>query len=87
MYQENTADKISQLIVLGLVVLGLTMLYRYGPSLSDPHWTWLFPGNVIARFAISDVESIHDGFGACVCAPESYKKAANESDAERGGSQ
>jgi membrane protein len=35
-------------ILLGLVVLGLTILYRYGPSLSDPQWTWLFPGNVIA---------------------------------------
>lgn len=35
-------------ILLALVVLGLTMLYRYGPSLSDPQWTWLFPGNVIA---------------------------------------
>ena len=35
-------------ILLGLVVLGLTILYRYGPSLTDPHWTWLFPGNVIA---------------------------------------
>ena len=37
--------------VLGLVVLGLTMLYRYAPSLSDPHWTWLFPGNVIAAIS------------------------------------
>jgi membrane protein len=35
-------------ILLGLVVLGLTILYRYGPSLTDPQWTWLFPGNVIA---------------------------------------
>ena len=35
-------------ILLGLVVLGLTILYRYGPSLSEPQWTWLFPGNVIA---------------------------------------
>ena len=35
-------------MLLGLVVLGLTILYRYGPSLSDPQWTWLFPGNVIA---------------------------------------
>jgi membrane protein len=35
-------------ILLGLVVLGLTILYRYGPSLTDPRWTWLFPGNVIA---------------------------------------
>ena len=38
-------------IVLGLVVLGLTMLYRYGPSLSEPQWTWLFPGNVIAAIS------------------------------------
>jgi membrane protein len=35
-------------ILLGLVVLGLSILYRYGPSLSKPQWTWLFPGNVIA---------------------------------------
>jgi hypothetical protein len=38
------------------------------------------------RFAISEIESVHDGFGARVCAPESNKKAANESDTERGGS-
>ena len=38
-------------VVLGLVVLGLTMLYRYGPSLSEPQWTWLFPGNVIAALS------------------------------------
>lgn len=35
-------------ILLALVVFGLTVLYRYGPSLSDPKWTWLFPGNAIA---------------------------------------
>jgi membrane protein len=38
-------------ILLGLVVLGLTILYRYGPSLTDPQWTWLFPGNVIAALS------------------------------------
>ena len=37
--------------LLGLAVLGLTILYRYGPSLSDPQWTWLFPGNVIAAIS------------------------------------
>ena len=35
-------------LLLTIVVLGLTVLYRYGPSLKDPQWTWLFPGNVIA---------------------------------------
>jgi membrane protein len=34
--------------LLALVLLALTMLYRYGPSLSNPQWTWLFPGNVLA---------------------------------------
>ena len=37
--------------LMALVVLGLTMLYRYGPSLSDPQWTWLFPGNILAAVA------------------------------------
>jgi membrane protein len=37
--------------LMALVVFGLTMLYRYGPSLSDPQWTWLFPGNVLAAIA------------------------------------
>lgn len=35
-------------ILLALVTLGLTILYRYGPSLTRPQWTWLFPGNVLA---------------------------------------
>jgi membrane protein len=34
--------------LLALVLIALTLLYRYGPSLSDPQWTWLFPGNVVA---------------------------------------
>jgi membrane protein len=38
-------------ILLGVVVLGLTILYCYGPSLTDPHWTWLFPENVIASIS------------------------------------
>jgi len=45
---ETLIDLARWPILLGLVVLGLTILYRYGPSLTDPHWTWLFPGNVIA---------------------------------------
>jgi membrane protein len=45
---ETLIDLARWPILLGLVVLGLTILYRYGPSLTDPHWTWFFPGNVIA---------------------------------------
>ena len=46
--RETLIDLARWPMLLGLVVLGLTTLYRYGPSLSDPQWTWLFPGNVIA---------------------------------------
>jgi membrane protein len=45
---ETLIDLARWPILLGLVVLGLTMLYRYGPSLSHSQWTWLFPGNVLA---------------------------------------
>jgi membrane protein len=45
---ETLIDLARWPILLALVVLGLTILYRYGPSLTDPPWTWLFPGNVIA---------------------------------------
>ena len=48
---ETLIDLARWPILLGLVVLGLTILYRYGPSLTDPHWTWLFPGNVIAAIS------------------------------------
>ena len=37
-------------------------------------------------FAVSNVERIHDGLDAGVCAPKRYNKASYESDAERGGS-
>jgi membrane protein len=45
---ETLIDLARWPILLGLVVLGLTIFYRYVPSLTDPHWTWFFPGNVIA---------------------------------------
>ena len=31
---------------------------RYGPSLSDPQWTWLFPGNVIAAVSWLDLSAV-----------------------------
>lgn len=35
-------------ILLGVVVLGLAFLYRYGPSRRDPKWRWVTPGSVLA---------------------------------------
>ena len=48
---ETLLDLARWPILLGLVVLGLTILYRYGPSLTDPQWSWLFPGNGIAALS------------------------------------
>jgi membrane protein len=34
--------------LLGLIVLGLATLYRYGPSREDAQWRWITPGSVVA---------------------------------------
>jgi membrane protein len=34
-----------------LVVLGLAVLYRFGPSRRDPEWRWVTPGSLFASFA------------------------------------
>jgi len=34
-----------------LVMFGLALLYRYGPSRRDAKWSWLTPGSVFASFA------------------------------------
>jgi membrane protein len=34
-----------------LVVLGLALLYRFGPSRRDPKWRWVTPGSMFASFA------------------------------------
>jgi membrane protein len=37
--------------LLILVVLGLALLYRFGPSRRDPKWRWVTPGSIFASFA------------------------------------
>jgi membrane protein len=34
-----------------LVMLGLALLYRFGPSRRDPQWRWVTPGSMFASFA------------------------------------
>jgi membrane protein len=34
-----------------LVMLGLALLYRFGPSRRDPKWRWVTPGSIFASFA------------------------------------
>lgn len=39
---------ISFLLLLGFVMLGLAVLYRFGPSREEPRWHWVTPGSVAA---------------------------------------
>ena len=37
--------------LLGLIVLGLAILYRYGPSREHAQWRWITPGSVVGAIA------------------------------------
>ncbi len=36
------------LLLAAIAVLGISLLYRYGPSREDPKWRWATPGSVLA---------------------------------------
>jgi membrane protein len=38
-------------LLLGLVIFGLAVLYRFGPSRESPRWEWLTVGSVFAAVA------------------------------------
>ena len=38
-------------ILLVLIVLGLAVLYRFGPSRREPRWRWISVGSVVAAIA------------------------------------
>jgi membrane protein len=38
-------------ILLALVVIGLALIYRFGPSRREPRWQWLSVGSVVAAVA------------------------------------
>ncbi len=40
----------SWIVLLTLVVGGLAMLYRYGPSRAPARWRWITPGSLVATF-------------------------------------
>jgi membrane protein len=35
-------------ILFAILILGLAVLYRFGPSLTKPQWHWITPGSVVA---------------------------------------
>jgi membrane protein len=48
---DGTATVIKWLrwpLLAGLVVLGLAILYRFGPDHPEPRWRWISPGAVLA---------------------------------------
>jgi membrane protein len=38
-------------ILLALIILGLAVLYRFGPSRREPRWQWISVGSVVAALA------------------------------------
>ena len=38
-------------LLLALVILGLALIYRYGPSRREPRWQWVTVGSVLAALA------------------------------------
>jgi len=38
-------------ILFIILIFGLAVLYRFGPSLTKPHWHWITPGSVLASLA------------------------------------
>jgi membrane protein len=38
-------------LLLALIIVGLAVLYRYGPSRREPRWQWLTVGSVVAAIA------------------------------------
>ena len=38
-------------LLLALIIVGLAVLYRYGPSRREPRWQWLTVGGVVAAIA------------------------------------
>jgi membrane protein len=40
----------SWVLLLGLVLLGLALLYRFGPSRAPARWRWVTPGSMAAAF-------------------------------------
>lgn len=39
-------------VMLGLLILGLAFIYRFGPSKDDPGWQWISPGALVAALGL-----------------------------------
>jgi membrane protein len=52
---QNAADLVFRLarwpLLVALVIVGLAVLYRLGPSRREPRWQWISIGSVFAAIA------------------------------------
>lgn len=39
-------------LLAGMLILGLAVIYRFGPSKDDPKWQWISPGAVLATLGL-----------------------------------
>jgi membrane protein len=39
-------------VLLGLLLLGLAAIYRFGPSRAEPRWRWVTPGSLLAALLL-----------------------------------
>jgi membrane protein len=51
-------------MLLILVALGLTLIYRYGPSRSEPRWQWITWGSVFAAIAWLGASALFSWYAA-----------------------
>ena len=47
-WAQMAASAVSYLLLLGFVMLGLSLLYRFAPSRREAHWRWVTPGSAVA---------------------------------------
>jgi membrane protein len=48
-------------LLIVIIVFGLSVLYRFGPSCREPRWQWISVGSVFAAFAGSSVRRSYRG--------------------------
>ena len=48
LHQRTLIHAASFALLVMAVLIGLSLLYRYGPSRKMPHWRWVTPGSLVA---------------------------------------
>ncbi|HRO14491.1 MAG TPA: YihY/virulence factor BrkB family protein [Paracoccus sp. (in: a-proteobacteria)] len=49
---ENLVSILRWPLMMGVLLLGLAVIYRWGPNKEDAHWQWITPGAVLATVGL-----------------------------------